>query len=206
MTILPGMGTMFRATALKGLGGYDMGLGDDTDLTLRLRKARWRLKFSLKARISTDVPVTLGHLMRQRSRWTRNMVKMRLRKHRDMGSFRYGWVNALLFYENVLNRTIHPLTIAGSLIYTHFSLGAEAPMVIGGLYWYSTFALYAKCLVARDLTGTPGITQFLMAPLYLFYRAPLLLNQVIQVPREVLHIKTWHPYVPRRIWDSIPHH
>jgi cellulose synthase/poly-beta-1,6-N-acetylglucosamine synthase-like glycosyltransferase len=29
---------MFRGSALRGLGGFDMGLADDTDLTVRLRK------------------------------------------------------------------------------------------------------------------------------------------------------------------------
>ena len=40
ITIVCGMGGMFRGTALRGLGGFDTGLGDDTDLTIRLRKAR----------------------------------------------------------------------------------------------------------------------------------------------------------------------
>ncbi len=206
IAIVPGMGAMFRMTAMRGLGGFDTGLGDDTDLTLRLRKARWKLRMALTARISTDVPVTLSHLMRQRARWTRNMVKMRLRKHRDMGTFRYGFTNGFLFYENVLNRTIRPLGIVALTLYAHLYRGADTPVIIGFVYWITTIALFAKVLIARDMTSEPPLGQLWLVPFYVLYRIPLLLVQVTQVTRELLYIKTWHPYVPKRIWKQIPHH
>jgi len=206
IAIVPGMGAMFRTTAMKGLGGFDMGLGDDTDMTLRLRKARWRLKMALRGRISTDVPVTLSHLMRQRARWTRNMVKMRLRKHRDMATLRYGFANAFLFYENLVNRTIRPLAIVGLAIYAHLYRGVDAPFIIGFLFWFTSLELFLKVLIARDMTTEPPLGQLWLVPLYIFYRVPLLLNQVTQVTRELLYIKTWHPYVPKRIWKQTPHH
>jgi cellulose synthase/poly-beta-1,6-N-acetylglucosamine synthase-like glycosyltransferase len=206
IAIVPGMGAMFRTTAMRHLGGYDTGLGDDTDITIRLRKERWKLKMCLRGRISTDVPTTLRHLIRQRARWTRNMVKMRLRKHRDMGTFRYGFANAFLFYENLVNRTIRPYFIVGLALYVHFYRGEAVPFLVGGLYVYTTLALFAKVLAARDMTGDPSLRQLWLVPFYLVYRVPLLINQVVQVTRELLYIKTWHPYVPRRIWDQIPHH
>ncbi|MGH7660519.1 MAG: glycosyltransferase family 2 protein [Vulcanimicrobiaceae bacterium] len=206
LSILPGMGSMFRASALRGLGGYDMGLGDDTDMTLRLRKAGWRLRMALRARISTDVPVSLDHLLRQRSRWTRNMVKMRLRKHRDMATFRYGFTNAMLFYDNVVDRVIHPVFTLGLLLYANFILGKDDAIVIGGLYTATTILLIIKMLIVSDMIGEPPAGSYWLAPLYAFYRVPLLFNQVFQVVRELLFIKPWHPYVPRRIWDQIPHH
>jgi hypothetical protein len=43
-------------------------------------------------------------------------------------------------------------------------------------------------------------------PFYVPYRAFLLANRIVQMTRELLMIKTWHPYVPRRIWNAIPHH
>ena len=206
ITIVCGMGGMFRGSALRGFGGFDTGLGDDTDLTIRLRKARWKLRMSLTARISTDVPETLPHLMRQRSRWTRNMVKMRLRKHRDMGTFKYGFTNAFLFYENIVNRVVRPFLIVGLALYVHLYKGSATPVVIGGLYVFTVFLLFAKVLIARDMTGAPPLRALWLVPFYVFYRIPLVLVQVVQVTRELLQIKTWHPYVPRRIWNAIPHH
>ena len=69
-----------------------------------------------------------------------------------------------------------------------------------------TLLLFWKVLIASDLTGESVLGQFWLVPFYILYRLQLLLVQVTQVAREVLHIKTWHPYVPRRIWDQIPHH
>lgn len=205
--ILSGMGTMFRAAAVRGLGGYDMGLGDDTDMTIRLRKTRWKLRTALRGRISTDVPVNLPHLIRQRSRWVRNMVKMRLRKHLDLGTLRYGWLNAVCFYEQVLNRVFHPYLIIALVIYVHLVLGADRAVLIGGLYWFASILMLIKFLIGYDITrGEPSMRAIWLMPFYIFYRIPLLLVQVTQVTRELLRIKTWHPYVPRRIWDQIPHH
>jgi cellulose synthase/poly-beta-1,6-N-acetylglucosamine synthase-like glycosyltransferase len=207
IAILSGMGTMFRTSAVRGLGGYDMGLGDDTDMTIRLRKTHWRLRTSLRGQISTDVPVTLSHLMRQRSRWTRNMVKMRLRKHLDMATGRYGFRNTIMFYEEVLNRTVHPLMVVALLIWVHATRGLNSALIVGGLYWFTTLFTGVKFLVGHDMTrGEPSGRVAWLIPFYLFYRIPLLINQVTQVTRELLQISPWHPYVPRRIWDQIPHH
>jgi cellulose synthase/poly-beta-1,6-N-acetylglucosamine synthase-like glycosyltransferase len=206
IAIVCGMGAMFRTTALRGLGGFDMGLGDDTDLTIRLRKARWRLRVSLRARISTDVPETLVRLLRQRARWTRNMVKVRLRKHRDLGTFRYGFANGIVFYDNLFNRSLRPIALVCLAVLVHLYRGSEVPLVVGGLYGFSTIAVLTKMLISHDLTGEPSLGSFWLAPLYVFYRVPLLVTQAVQVVRELLRIKTWHPYVPRRIWDQIPHH
>ncbi|MBD5655520.1 MAG: glycosyltransferase family 2 protein [Candidatus Eremiobacteraeota bacterium] len=206
ISIICGMGGMFRGSALRGLGGFDTGLGDDTDLTIRLRKARWKLRMSVKARISTDVPESLPRLMKQRSRWTRNMVKVRLRKHRDMGSFKYGFTNAFMFYENIVNRVVRPYLVVGLALNAHLIKGAATPVIIGGLYVFTTLALFIKVLIARDMTTEPPLRQLWLVPFYVFYRIPLVLVQVYQVTRELLQIKTWHPYVPRRIWNAIPHH
>jgi cellulose synthase/poly-beta-1,6-N-acetylglucosamine synthase-like glycosyltransferase len=205
--ILSGMGTMFRAQAVRHLGGFDMGLGDDTDLTIRLRKTGWKLHTALRARISTDGVLTLRHLMRQRSRWVRNMVKMRLRKHRDMGSFRYGFMNGFCFWEQVINRVIHPYIIAGLAIYVHLTRSTDEAIIIGGLFWFTAISMAMKMLMAHDMTqGQPSLRVLWLAPFYALYRIPLLLVQVTQITRELLKIKPWHPYVPKRIWNQIPHH
>ncbi len=88
---------MFRAEILHRLGGYDTGLGDDTDLSMNLLKQRWKLDFSLDAVVWTIVPQTRKHLWSQRMRWTRNIIKIRISKHRDQFLLgRYGFANALI--------------------------------------------------------------------------------------------------------------
>ena len=71
----------FRSTALSGIGGFDVGGGEDLDVTLRLRNAGWRVRFAADALGYTEVPVTLMPFTRQRLRWERDAVRLRFRKH-----------------------------------------------------------------------------------------------------------------------------
>jgi hypothetical protein len=43
-------------------------------------------------------------------------------------------------------------------------------------------------LIARDMTTEPTLRQLWLVPFYIFYRVPLLINQVTQVLRELLFI------------------
>ncbi len=205
---LSGMGTLFRATALRNIGGWDMGLGDDTDSTIRLRKANWKVRTSLRAHLLTAVPVTLKHLVKQRERWTRNMVKQRVRKHRDLGSFRFGFVNGFMWYDQMFNRVVHPFLFVGMpLLFLVIFKSADIPVLFVSLYGYTTIFFALNLLMARDMSRRdPSLRNFWLVPLFSMYRIPLLCVRIVQIARELFMIKTWHPYVPRRIWDSIPHH
>ncbi len=206
LSILPGAGSMFRASALRAMGGYDSGLGDDTDLTLRLRKLGWRLGFAPDAVVWTDVPNTFSWLLRQRSRWTRNMVKIRLHKHGDLyHPGRFGLSNAMVFADLFLLRVLLPfLALAGVVVYTAMEPLAH-PLMLTGLYWVVIFLLLARLLVAHDLLRTPGLARLWLVPFYPFYRLPIRVAEGISILRELLRIQLWHPYVPRRIWERIPH-
>jgi cellulose synthase/poly-beta-1,6-N-acetylglucosamine synthase-like glycosyltransferase len=205
---LSGMGTMFRAEAIRHIGGWDMGLGDDTDSTIRLRKTNWKLHTSLRGHIVTDVPVTLRHLISQRSRWTRNGVKQRVRKHRDFGTFRYGFVNGYMFWDFIVNRILHPYLLVGIPIVLFLLKVQDIPIIFFSLYAYLTIIYMLELLMARDMTRRDPqlLNIFLIAPIYVLYRIPILIIRLVQITRELLMISPWHPYVPRRIWDAIPYH
>lgn len=74
----------FRRTALASVNGLDVGGGEDLDLSLKLRKAGWKVRFEDSAICYTDVPDTLKVLTNQRFRWERDAVRSRYRKHLDM--------------------------------------------------------------------------------------------------------------------------
>ena len=206
LNILPGAAAMFRIEALQRIGFYDTGLGDDTDVTMRLRKARWRIESAPEAWIYTDCPVTLGHLYRQRIRWARNMVKVRLRKQLDLGHPRYGWSNTLVSLDHILFRVVFPLwgtyAILSSLV---FRFG-DRPEIVTSLYWFVTFLMFCKMLVANDIDRSPPLRSLWLALLFIPYRTPLRVAESLAIVRELLRIRTWHPYVPKHIWSQSPHH
>ena len=112
MNIISGMGGLFRAEILRRLEGFDTGLGDDRDLTMMLRKQRWKLSFSVDAVVWTTVPVTRDHLWRQRARWRRNVMKICVSKHRDQFVLgRYRFANAYLAMQVLLGRMLIPFAI-----------------------------------------------------------------------------------------------
>ncbi|WP_309238022.1 bifunctional polysaccharide deacetylase/glycosyltransferase family 2 protein [Streptomyces albidus (ex Kaewkla and Franco 2022)] len=70
MPTVPGAIGAFRRDALMGIGGVsDDTLAEDTDLTMALWRAGWRVVYEETAIAWTEVPVTLGQLWRQRYRW-----------------------------------------------------------------------------------------------------------------------------------------
>jgi cellulose synthase/poly-beta-1,6-N-acetylglucosamine synthase-like glycosyltransferase/peptidoglycan/xylan/chitin deacetylase (PgdA/CDA1 family) len=68
---VPGAIGAFRRSALEQVGGVSGAtLAEDTDLTLALGRAGWRVVYAEHARAWTEAPATLRALWRQRFRWS----------------------------------------------------------------------------------------------------------------------------------------
>ena len=100
-------------------------------MTIKLRKQRWKPDFSPDALVWSDVPVTWRRLCRQRTRWERNMVKIRLSKHRDMFVLgRYGLSNALVMLDLLIMRVVLPwVALIGILAVASANGPLSAPAV-----------------------------------------------------------------------------
>ena len=67
---VPGAVGAFRTAALRDVGGVsDDTLAEDTDLTIAVQRAGWRVAYQDAAVAWTEVPATVGDLWRQRYRW-----------------------------------------------------------------------------------------------------------------------------------------
>ena len=70
MPTVPGAIGAFRREALTSVGGVSEDtLAEDTDLTMAICRAGWRVLYVPEARAWTEAPATLGQLWRQRYRW-----------------------------------------------------------------------------------------------------------------------------------------
>ncbi|GAA2232194.1 glycosyltransferase [Kitasatospora cystarginea] len=70
MPTVPGAVGAFRRSALLRVGGVGMStLAEDTDLTMALCRAGWRVVYEERAKAWTEAPASLGALWRQRYRW-----------------------------------------------------------------------------------------------------------------------------------------
>ncbi|WP_334314270.1 glycosyltransferase [Streptomyces gilvifuscus] len=79
---VPGAVGAYRRTALRHAGGLSNDtLAEDTDLTMALHRAGWRVVYEDRARAWTEAPATVGQLWRQRYRWSYGTLQA-LWKHR----------------------------------------------------------------------------------------------------------------------------
>jgi cellulose synthase/poly-beta-1,6-N-acetylglucosamine synthase-like glycosyltransferase/peptidoglycan/xylan/chitin deacetylase (PgdA/CDA1 family) len=70
MPTIPGAIGAFRRQVLAQVGGVsDDTLAEDTDLTMAICRAGWRVVYAPGARAWTEAPASLGELWRQRYRW-----------------------------------------------------------------------------------------------------------------------------------------
>ncbi|MFJ2089101.1 bifunctional polysaccharide deacetylase/glycosyltransferase family 2 protein [Streptomyces sp. NPDC087901] len=111
MPTIPGAIGAFRRTAVTDVGGMSEDtLAEDTDITIALHRAGWRVVYAEHARAWTEAPASLGQLWRQRYRWSYGTMQA-LWKHRrsvtDRGpSGRFGRIGMPLV---VLFQIVTPL-------------------------------------------------------------------------------------------------
>jgi cellulose synthase/poly-beta-1,6-N-acetylglucosamine synthase-like glycosyltransferase len=89
---------------LRTMGGHEPGPGNDSDLAIRVRKQGYKIAFQPNAWCLTNVPSRIGKLVKQRARWDRNMIKNRLRKHKDVFdpfSRNFRLIDAITFFDSL---------------------------------------------------------------------------------------------------------
>lgn len=93
----------FPKKILDRVGGWDIGPGLDGDITVKIRKLNKRIVFEEEAICKTHVPITWKALSKQRLRWSRSLIRFRIRKHQDIWmpykSFRFS--DFFAFFDNV---------------------------------------------------------------------------------------------------------
>lgn len=102
--IISGAFGAFDSESLREVGGWDIGPGLDGDITQKFRKAGYKVYFAENAICMTDVPVRWHDLFRQRRRWSRSLVRFRIRKHRDIlwSNRNFSFLNMLSNAENIV--------------------------------------------------------------------------------------------------------
>ncbi len=84
ITVVPGAISAVRRTALVAAGGFSQDtLAEDTDLTLAIHKAGYRIEYQPRAIAHTEAPESFATLARQRFRWAYGTMQCAW-KHRDI--------------------------------------------------------------------------------------------------------------------------
>ena len=81
--VISGAFGAFKKEVMDEIKGWDIGPGLDGDITVKVRKAGYKIKFASEAVCLTNVPNTFRKLIKQRMRWDKSLVRFRMRKHKD---------------------------------------------------------------------------------------------------------------------------
>jgi cellulose synthase/poly-beta-1,6-N-acetylglucosamine synthase-like glycosyltransferase/peptidoglycan/xylan/chitin deacetylase (PgdA/CDA1 family) len=136
MYTIPGAIGAFRKEILVELGGMSTDtLAEDSDITVAMVRAGWRVVFEAKAVAWTEVPSSLYQLWKQRYRWCFGILQV-MWKHKgsvfDRG--RAGWYGRFCTVYLVIFQIVLPLLAPIMDIYLLYSLVFIDPARIGG-FW-----------------------------------------------------------------------
>jgi len=169
---IPGAAGAFRRAALQDVGGVsDQTLAEDTDLTISIGRAGWRMAYVDDAVAWTEAPETLRQLWQQRYRWTYGTMQS-VWKHRRAilrrgAAGRLGWFGLLhiIAFQIVLPVTAPVIDVF--LIYGLFFFDPGTTLVL----WLSVMLLQsAGAAYAFHLDGESKSALWLMPMQQLVYR------------------------------------
>lgn len=206
LAICSGAFGAFRRELITDVGGWDVGPGEDSDTTLRIRKLGYLAVFEPRAVAFTKVPRTFRRLFKQRLRWNRNYVR-RLRKHGNV--FRPGLFDSLTFGAYAVGfvyKVVLLVTTLAYLVFLFFNWHSIAPMVllfVLGFYGVTNFlSLFFACVLSRHRREDLKLLGYfpLMKPYHVFLKY----NRAVAYLTEFFRIDRPDPYVPLAVWRQIP--
>lgn len=123
----------FRREAIHQVGLLAPGPGEDFDLTLRLRRSGWKVRFAADSWCFTDTPATLKAIIRQRRRWDRDTIRTRMRKFRDVfnpGRHRFSLLETFEQAEWLVMNLLVTLTFPIYIAYLFIIFGTQALYIL----------------------------------------------------------------------------
>ncbi|WP_394815984.1 bifunctional polysaccharide deacetylase/glycosyltransferase family 2 protein [Streptomyces gibsoniae] len=166
MPTIPGAIGAFRRDAVLAVGGMSEDtLAEDTDITIALHRAGWRVVYQEHARAWTEAPGSLGQLWSQRYRWSYGTMQA-LWKHRksltDKGpSGRFGRVGMpLVVVFQIVTPVFAPL-IDVFTVYSMIFVDFRAAL----LAWLAVLAVQLLCAAYAFRLDREQYRYLLMMPL-----------------------------------------
>jgi cellulose synthase/poly-beta-1,6-N-acetylglucosamine synthase-like glycosyltransferase len=127
--------SLYRRDVFLERGGFDVGPGEDLEFTLRLRRFGYRVRFVPEAWAETAVPETAVGLIKQRLRWDRDALRIRLIQYGEGRPFRYESLSDTLQRLDFIVFDLMPtLSFPFYLAYCVLLFGAHTLLFLAGVY------------------------------------------------------------------------
>ncbi|MBT3219345.1 MAG: glycosyltransferase family 2 protein [Proteobacteria bacterium] len=199
--VVSGSFGMYKRWVLDDVGTWDHPMGEDGDMTLKIRKKQGRLLYCPDAICENRVKDNWKGLTKQRYRWSRNYIKNRFRKHLDIGNpFVYGWRNLVMFWDSMIYRfTLTAMIIIGffGVLYANPTAMPGHMLLVALFYTVVTLVQYPlDCwLVSKNIDR--DLWLLLYIPIFHLYRIYMRFLQGLAFLMEGLFWQSYSsPYLP----------
>jgi cellulose synthase/poly-beta-1,6-N-acetylglucosamine synthase-like glycosyltransferase len=200
--------SMFRRDVYVSMGGNNTGPGEDFELTLRMRKLGHKVRFISDAYASVDAPHTLDGLIRQRLRWDRDALNIRINQYHNLDLFHPKDMlsDTLHILDFIIFELIPTSVFPFYILYILLLLGSLAIpylitiyIVVLGIYMIGI--LLAVTIEPRQI----GLFELAVLPIFPIYQGVIMkLIRFLAFAHEVLFRDSRHDdYVPPRIRRAI---
>jgi cellulose synthase/poly-beta-1,6-N-acetylglucosamine synthase-like glycosyltransferase len=202
----------FRRSALLRVEGWDVGPGEDSDLTLKLRKAGYRIALVPYAQCLTNVPTTWRRWINQRRRWSWATVTFDCRKHVDLAnplSPNFRLTNLLVLLDRWSYNVVLPFGIWAYLIWTLVFERHEHTWKQYLLYYlvyvvFETIQAGAAIYYSNDRRRDVWVS--LALPLMPFYQLLLKLVTIVAIVEEIAWRRSFRDsFVPTHVREATWH-
>lgn len=195
--------SMYRRDVFLQRGGFDVGPGEDLEFTLRLRRFGHQVRFVPEAWAETAVPETAVGLIRQRMRWDRDALRIRLIQYGEGRPFRREGLSDTLQRLDFMVFDLAPtILFPFYLAYCVLVLGAAAPLFLAGIYVFLLgIALFNTALANRLFNRSPTFFSLLIALVFPLYQGVAMkFVRFAAFTLELLFSASRHDdYVPPRV-------
>ncbi|WP_416797415.1 glycosyltransferase [Ciceribacter azotifigens] len=203
--------SMYRRDVFVKTGGLDVGPGEDLEVTLRLRRLGHGVRFVPEAWAATSVPSSLVNLLRQRARWDRDALRIRLFMY---GQFRLRQpserlAETLQRLDFIVLDLLPTLTFPFYLVYLVLVLGDAAIYLLAAVYVFMSVLSLFNILLAHVLFSTStSLFSLLLAPIFPFFQGFIMkLARFATYTAEILFSSSSHDeYVPPRVRRALLGH
>jgi biofilm PGA synthesis N-glycosyltransferase PgaC len=208
LTVVSGAFGAFRWAAIEQVGRQDTEVGEDADLTLKLRRAGWSIRFASDAYALTDVPETVSALIAQRLRWDRSIITIWMRKFRgalDPRQSVFRFSDVAVFFDVIVFQILLALVFPIYLGWLYYHLGELAWVIIAAtLIVYFVLSLLSFA-VAQVVGAKSPFSLILYLPLYILLQLSLIrLVRIVAFAQELIFRSSYRDsYVPARVMSQV---
>ena len=169
---LSGACSAYRRDVFLRQGGLDVGPGEDLEFTLRLRRLGYVVRFVPNAWAETLGPASGVSLLRQRARWDRDALRVRLMMYGELSLFqsRERLRDTLQRLDFITFDLIPTLSLPFYLVYVVVVFGGDAFWFLVAIYllllWISFFNMALAFLLFSRSTSMFALGLSLIFPFY----------------------------------------